>query len=115
MKYSKQFIEKYQFYLNSPFTFSGKIPKKVKYSEGGVDAVEAFFNAENGIDIPTKENVILEKALLGKAAINWQIKFWATEIAAQRLIPQELSEFNLPKFVKDAIISQVLKHYENYK
>lgn len=111
MKFSKQFIEKYQYYLNCPFTFSGKAPKKSDYSEQGADAIEAFYNAENGINIPTKDSNILEKALLGKAALNWQIKFWATEIAAGRLIPQELAEFHLPKFVKDAIISQVLKHF----
>jgi hypothetical protein len=80
--YSKSFERDYSFYMNNinNFDFCGTlIPKHIAiYSSDGVSAKEAFYSIDsNGKNIPTNEPDLLNKLLLCKAGVNFQIKQWA--------------------------------------
>lgn len=82
MKYSPNFERDYTFYLNNVdnFTFCGTLlPKHLAvYDKNGVTAKEAFYHIESsGKNKPTKEPDLLNKLLLCKASVNFQIKQWA--------------------------------------
>ncbi len=95
-KYSPNFERDYQFYLKNldNFTFCGTLlPKHVAiHNTKGVSAKEAFYQIEsNGKNAPTFEPNLLNKLLLCKASVNFQIKQWA-EGRADGTLPY--SEFN---------------------
>lgn len=97
MKYSKNFERDYQWYLKNldEFNFCGTLNSKYEAISGGTrSAKECFYCIESeGKNYPCAEPELLNRLLLTKASINFQIKQWA-EGRAEGTLP--LSEFSNP-------------------
>lgn len=96
MKYSKNFERDYYFYLKNidNFDFCGTLNPKYVAIEGGVKtAKECFYLIESeGKNIACGEPDLLNKLLLTKSAVNFQIKQWAEGIADGTLLLYEFSQ-----------------------
>ncbi len=82
MKYSKGFERDYTFYLQNidNFVFCGTVePSFVAIPDSnGKSAKECFMRIDsNGVNLPCNEPELLNRLLLCKASINFQIKQWA--------------------------------------
>lgn len=82
IKYSKAFERDYEFYLSNldEFNFCGTLnPKHTAiYSSAGLAAKECFYFIESeGKNKPCREPELLNRLLLTKASVNFQIKEWA--------------------------------------
>lgn len=131
MKYSKNFERDYNFYLNSMgnFDFCGTLnPKFEAIPNGTKSAKECFYFIDSeGKNYPTSEPELLNKLLLTKASVNFQIKEWAQGLADFTLPLYELSqkiagtsfldirdiqtEYNLPDWVIKATYNQKWQFY----
>lgn len=96
MKYSTGFERDYNFYLNNldNFNFCGTLnPKHIAISGGNLTAKDCLYYIESeGKNKPCKEPELLNKLLLTKASINFQIKQWAEGINDGTLFLYELSQ-----------------------
>lgn len=106
MKFSIRFDRDYNFYLNhiKVWDFCGTLNPKFTAvsSDKGLTAKECFYYIEsNGINKPCNEPELLNKLLLTKASINFQIKEWAQGRSDGTLALPELSKrltrLNYPK------------------
>jgi hypothetical protein len=108
MKYSKGFERDYQFYLSNldKFNFCGTLnPNFEAIINGELSAKECFFFIESqGKNYPCSEPLLLNKLLLCKAGINFQIKQWA-EARQEGTLP-------LVEFSKNAIYSYYPDKYK---
>lgn len=103
-KYSKGFERSYKFYYNNinNFTFCGTAEADREFVAisdiNGRTAKECFMRIDsNGINLPCCEPELLNKLLLCKAAINFQIKQWA-EGRADGTLP--LVEFSKRELIR---------------
>ncbi len=97
MKYSKGFERDYNFYLNNldNFNFCGTLnPKHVAIGGGiGLSAKDClYFIESHGKNPMCKEPELLNKLLLTKASVNFQIKQWAEGVKDGTLFLYELSQ-----------------------
>jgi hypothetical protein len=96
MKYSKGFERDYNFYLSvlDEFNFCGTLnPKFEAIPNGTLSAKECFYFIESeGKNKPCSETELLNKLLLTKASINFQIKEWAQSRADGTLPLVEFSK-----------------------
>jgi len=116
MKYSKNFEETYNFYLNNynKLTFSGidKNSLGVTYSLEGKTAKECFFIFDSqGMIKPCAEPELLINLINFKKSLNLHIKLWAEGFhECMQPTSEYLSIFNNPPmWVKDALNQQILK------
>jgi hypothetical protein len=95
MKYSKSFERDYAFYLKNidVFNFCGTLNPRFEAIGNGIkSAKEVFYLIDShGKNEPTVEPYLLNKLLLTKASVNFQIKQWS-EARAEGVLP--LSEFS---------------------
>jgi len=96
MKYSDNYNRDYLFYLNNleNFKFCGtRIPKfKGIYNINGKSAKEVFYKIDTeGKNLPTYEVELLDKLLLTKASVNFQIKQWVEGLIDETLSFNELN------------------------
>src|SRR5882672_1579770 len=79
-RFSKNFERDYNFYLSNMdnFNFCGTlIPKYSAISGGALSAKECFYLIESeGINRPCCDPHLLDRLLLCKAGVNFQIKQW---------------------------------------
>jgi len=129
MRYSDNFERDFAFYMRNldKFQFCGKVsfldkrgtPLVVQDSQGR-PAKECFYIFDStGKVVPCREPDMLLQLHRTKAAVNWQIKQWAEGTAAfERMEPmlgftqlflEIYKEFELPIWVKVAVMSQVRK------
>ena len=120
MKYNKNFIRDYEFYLKNinVFTFSGGITKDFVYSESGYSAKDCFYIFDSqGKKSPCKEIDLLYSLLNCKAAVNLQIKVWAEAIGSGDDLFADLLfdilEFDPPDWVLQALINKAKKIINN--
>jgi len=112
MKYSIRFDLSYNFYLSNidNFNFCGTLNpfNTAEFSKDGKSAKECFFYIEsNGINHPCSEPDLLDKLLLCKAGVNFQIKQWA-EAREEGTLP-------LVELSKNAIYEYHPEKYKNQK
>ncbi len=103
MKYSKSFNEAYNFYLANLdiFNFCGTLNPKFTavYSPDGMSAKQAFYHIESsGMNPFCREPDLLNKLLLTKAGINFQIKQWAEGRAEGTLPLIEFCADRVPEY-----------------
>lgn len=95
MVYSKGFERDYEFYLKNldKFNFCGTLNPSFQAIAGGkMSAKECFFHIEsNGKNYPCIDAESLNRLLLTKASVNFQIKQWAEGISDGTLLLFELS------------------------
>ena len=122
MKYSDKFERDYKLYLDNigEFTFCGTLNPKHQavFQENGKTAKQVFYEIDSqGKNSPTCEPELLDKLLLCKAGLNFQIKQWA-EGRADGTLPwfdvyvSENSlqkEYNFPDWVLKAVELQKIK------
>lgn len=81
MKYSNRYNEVFDFYYRNigVFDFCGTLnPKYEAIPSGSLSAKECFYLIDSqGVNKPCSEPELLNKLLLTKAAVNFQIKEWA--------------------------------------
>jgi hypothetical protein len=119
MKYSKNFERDYTFYLNNldTFNFCGTLnPKHTPIPNGTKSAKEVFFMIEShGKNEPTSEPELLEKLLLTKASVNFQIKEWAQGLSDMTLPFYELSQKKAGTDLGDVLLEWENKEPVYYK
>jgi len=81
-KYSENFERDYKFYFDNieHFTFCGTSTSKFKAiaDENGKSAKEVFYSIDSeGKNLPTCEPELLDKLLMCKASVNFNIRQWA--------------------------------------
>lgn len=102
MKYSDNYQRDYDFYLSniSNFNFCGTLVPKHKSINNpkGKKAKEVFYSIDtHGKNIGCSEPELLDKLLLCKSAVNFQIKQWA-EARLEGTLP--LSELSIKHYEK---------------
>ena len=117
MKYSKNFERDYNFYLKNRNVFNfcgGQTKYQAIPDEKGYSAKECLLSIDStGKNIPCCEPELLNKLLLCKASVNFNIKLWADGIKRETFLPMDLleiqREYECPRWVVDAVINQAKK------
>jgi hypothetical protein len=116
MKYSQNFEKAYNFYHSNmdEFTFCGASLSETThtaiFSKDGVSAKEAFYSIESfGKNIPTYESELLNRLLMCKAGVNFNIKYWAEGVAEGLFTLNELTD-GYQVWVKKAVEGMVIKN-----
>lgn len=119
-QYSESFERDYAFYLKNieEFTFCGTLLPKHQAipNDNGLSAKEVFYLIDSqGKNKECCEPELLDKLLLCKAGVNFQIKQWAEGRHDATLPKSELTEYlekiNAPEWVGVAVEKQRLKLY----
>jgi len=120
-EYSENFERDYNFYLNNLelFDFCGTLlPKHRAIKEDkGLSAKEVFYLIDSqGKNKECCEPELLDKLLLCKAGVNFQIKQWAEGRFDATLpsveLERELQKINAPEWVSIAVERQKRKLYD---
>ena len=112
--YSKNFERDYNFYLNNldNFNFCGTLTPNHSAipDNNGFSAKDVFYSIEsNGINKPCKEPDLLNKLLLCKSSVNFQIKQWAETRAEGTLPLIEFSKREMAKQYPEIPINEEIK------
>jgi hypothetical protein len=109
-----------QYYLKhrNDFTFSGGgVDCEILYKKDGCNWVKGFdmFDSRGIREIETRHPATVSRLIKTKASINFQVKQWA-ESRADGTLPKILfneiiKEFDLPKWIIEAVENQKVKFY----
>lgn len=113
-KIEKRFHEYLKVYETTSFT--GRNSLKIDYDINGFSALESFYSYETyGKLLETKEPNLLNKVLIGKAALDFTIKSWAEGLNDFCPCLWELTDWikasNFPEWTAKAVINLHNKMY----